>query len=87
MGAMSQMAKRINPRGCQLARGFLLGLLYARGFKLTTERIRNELRVSKATAKRDMVQIRKLVPVRPSKPHIALKRHLPQETLPLKKAA
>lgn len=81
------MAKRANPRGCQLSRGFLLGLLYARGFKLSTARIRRELRVSRATAKRDMVQIRKLVPVRSSKPAIAVKRHLAQETLPMKKAA
>jgi hypothetical protein len=43
--------------------------------------------VSRATAKRDMVQIRKLVPVRSSKPAIAIKRHLPQATVPLKKAA
>jgi hypothetical protein len=83
----SKVAKRANPRGCQLARGFLLGLLYGRGFVLTTARIRKELRVSRATAKRDMVQIRKLVPVRSSKPAINVKRHLPQATVPLKKAA
>lgn len=81
------MAKRANPRGCQFARGFLLGLLYARGFALTTKRIRNELRVSRATAKRDMTQIRLLVPVRASKPLTGLKAHQPQETLPMKKAA
>lgn len=81
------MAKRANPRGSQLARGFLLGLLYARGFRLTTARIRNELRVSRATAKRDMTQIRRLAPVRSSRPVAGMRNHVPQETLPVKKAA
>lgn len=80
------MAKRANPRASQLVRGFILGQLYEKGFRLTTARIRG-LGASKATAKRDMKAIRKLVPVRSSKPVIGLKRHLPQTTLPLKKAA
>jgi hypothetical protein len=81
------MAKRANPRGCQFVRGFLLGMLYAQGKMLTTARIRREMRVSRPTAKRDMRLIRKLVIVTPSKPLIGLKAHLPQQTLPLKKAA
>jgi DNA-binding transcriptional regulator GbsR (MarR family) len=81
------MAKRANPRGCQLVRGFLLGMLYAQGKTLTTARIRRELRVSQATAKRDMKAIRKVVLVRPSKPFVECKNHQPQATMPLKKAA
>lgn len=61
------MAKRRNPRGSQFARGFLLGMLYAQGKVLTTERIRRELRASRATAKRDMRVIASLVKVTPSK--------------------
>jgi hypothetical protein len=64
----------------QLVRGFLLGMLYEQGKVLTTARIRRELRVSRATAKRDMGWIRKLVPVLSSKPLIGLRRHLPQRT-------
>lgn len=81
------MAKRANPRGCQFVRGFLLGMLYAQGKTLTTARIRRDFRVSKATAKRDMKEIRRIVVVRPSKPVGELKNHQPQATMPLKAAA
>lgn len=77
--------KRANPRGCQLVRGFLLGMLYEQGKVITTARIRRELRVSRATAKRDMVWIRKLVPVLPSKPFIGCMMYQPQRTLPRKR--
>lgn len=59
--------KRTNPRGSRLVRGFLLGMLYERGHTISTARIRRELRVSRATAKRDMQQIRGMVPVLPRK--------------------
>lgn len=80
------MAKRANPRSCQLVRGFILGQLYEKGHRITAARIRG-LGVSRATAKRDLKAIRQLVPVRASKPVAGMKRHLPQETLPLKRAA
>lgn len=81
------MAKRANPRGSQFVRGFLLGLLYSQGKMLTTKRIRREFRVSKATAKRDMAQVRTLVVVRPSKPFPGCTTNQPQATIPMKKAA
>lgn len=59
--------KRRNPRASQIVRGFRLGVLYAHGEVLTTARIRSLLRVSRATAKRDMSAIAKLVKVTPSK--------------------
>lgn len=43
-------------------RAFLLGRMVERGVKLTTAKIRAEMRVSKATAKRDMQRLRRLVP-------------------------
>jgi len=75
------MAKRRNPRGCQLTRGFILGSLYAQGKILTTRRIRQDLRVSRATAKRDMKVIRTIVPVMPSKPISCLRVHQAQRTI------
>ena len=80
------MAKRANPRASQLVRGFILGQLYEKGHRLTTARIRG-LGASKATAKRDMAQLRQLIQVRSSKPVAGLKQHIAQETLPIKKAA
>jgi len=59
--------KRASPRGSQLVRGFWLGMLYAEGVPLTTERIRHDFGVSKATAKRDMRQIADVTRVTPSK--------------------
>lgn len=59
--------KRRNPRASQFVRGFRLGLFYAGGRVLTTRGIRRELGVSRATAKRDMKAIAKLVKVTPSK--------------------
>lgn len=44
-----------------LRRGFLLGQLYEQGGEITAARIRRELRVSKATAKRHMKTIGALV--------------------------
>jgi hypothetical protein len=73
------MAKRSNPRGSQLVRGFLMGLAYGSGHKLTTARIR-KLGASRATAKRDMAKIRKLVPVLPSKPLLGMVYHVAQQT-------
>lgn len=73
------MAKRGNPRACQLSRGFLLGQLHAKGHTLTTARIR-KLGVSKATAKRDMRAIRKLVPAVSSKPVIGMRNYVAQRT-------
>lgn len=67
--------KRRNPRASQLARGFRLGLFYARGRVLTTRSIRRELGVSRATAKRDMKAIAKLVKVPPSKATASQKEH------------
>lgn len=52
-----------NPKATPLVRGFLLGMLYEKGHTLTTARIRREMKVSKATAKRDMTKIAGLVPV------------------------
>lgn len=72
------MAKRRNPKGSQFARGFLLGMLYAQGKVLTTERIRRELRASRATAKRDMKVIASLVNVTPSKALTCQKQHFPR---------
>lgn len=69
------MAKRANPRGSQFVRGFLLGMLYAQGKVITTERIRRELRASVATAKRDMALIASLVKVTPSKALTCQKEH------------
>lgn len=71
------MAKRRNPKGSQLVRGFILGQLYERGHKLTTARIRG-LGASRATAKRDMTALALLVKVTPSKPLAGLKHHLPK---------
>lgn len=73
------MAKRRNLRGCQLARGFLLGLAYQSGHRLTTARIR-KMGASRATAKRDMKVIRKLVPVLPAKPILGMLYHVAQRT-------
>lgn len=73
------MAKRANPRGCQLVRGFLAGLAYGNGHNLTTARIR-KLGASKATAKRDMAKIRKLVPCLSSKPLLGILYHVAQRT-------
>jgi hypothetical protein len=73
------MAKRANPRACQLVRGFLMGLAYGSGHRLTTARIR-KLGASRATAKRDMKAIRKLVPVLPSKPILGMIYHVAQQT-------
>lgn len=69
------MAKRGNPRCSQLVRGFLLGALYERGHTLTTARIRRDLRVSRATAKRDLDAIAAVVKVTPSKPIQGLREH------------
>jgi Fic family protein len=74
------VAKRA-ARGSQLVRGFLLGMMHAKGHVLTTARIRNELKASKATAKRDMQQIARLVTVTPSKPIAGLRNHIPRRTL------
>lgn len=46
----------------QFTRAFILGQIYQRGGVITTALIRS-LGVSPATAKRDLAQIRKLVPV------------------------
>ena len=62
-------------------RAFLLGQRYERGLDITTAVIRRVCRVSKATAKRDMVMLRKLVPVLSSKPAVAQKHHTPQRTI------
>lgn len=75
------MAKRRNPRACQLVRGFLLGLAYEQGHTITTERIRKDMGASRATAKRDMKEIAKLVLVTPSKPVASLKAHFSRRTL------
>lgn len=75
--------KRANPRGCQLVRGFLMGLAYQAGHKLTTARIR-KLGASRATAKRDMKLLRKLVPVLPSKPLLGMRHHVAQQTKPIR---
>ena len=72
--------KRGNPKGCQLARGFILGMAYAKGHSISTEKIRREIRVSKATAKRDMKVIRALVPTLPSKPVAGMVGHVAQRT-------
>lgn len=68
--------KRRNPRASQLARGFRLGLFYALGRVVTTRSIRRELGVSRATAKRDMKAIAKLVKVTPSKVTESQREHL-----------
>ena len=73
------MAKRRNPKACQFARGFLLGLTYAKGHVLTTARIRN-MGVSKATAKRDMKVIRGLVPMLLTDPPLGKLPHAAQRT-------
>jgi hypothetical protein len=73
------VAKRHFPRSTQLVRGFLLGLAYQSGHSLTTARIR-KMGASKATAKRDMKAIRKLVPVLPSKPRLWMLYHVAQRT-------
>lgn len=73
--------KRRNPRACQLVRGFLLGMAYAKGQVLTSARIRRDLRVSKATAKRDMRALAGVVDVSPSKPVQGLKVHIGRRTL------
>lgn len=75
-----------NPRGCTM-RGFLLGMLYAQGKVLTTARIRKELGVSQATAKRYMQGIRRVVAVSAPKPFVGCAGNQPQFTLPLRKAA
>lgn len=76
--------KRRNPVASQLVRGFLIGAMYERGHTITTERLRRELRVSKATAKRDFKALRAVAPVRGSKPVEGLRCHIPQV---LRKAA
>ena len=75
------MATRANAKACPLARGFLLGMLYAGGKVLTSDRIRRELGVSRATSKRDMSKIAGLVPVTPSKPIRGLKAHATRRTV------
>lgn len=72
------MPKRANPRGSQLERGFLLGMLYEQGRDITTARIRRLFRVSKATAKRDMQLIRTIVTTLPSKPLTLMRHHVAQ---------
>lgn len=49
--------------GQAFARGLILGRLVARGQLLTTAAIRTRFGVSRATAKRDLVQIRALWPM------------------------
>jgi hypothetical protein len=44
-------------------RGFILAKRHERGQPITTAYIRANLRVSKATAKRDMKRLRRLVPL------------------------
>lgn len=68
-----------NPMATPLVRGFLLGKLYEQGFVLTTARIRKEMRVSKATAKRDMKKIAGLVAVTPSQPVQGMIGHMPRK--------
>lgn len=46
-------------------------MLYAQGKVITTTRIREELRVSKATAKRDMQKVARLVDVKSTRPRRA----------------
>lgn len=73
--------KRGNLKASQLVRGFLLGSLYERGHLLTTSKIRREMRVSKATAKRDMVALANLIPVTSSKPVTSMKGNIPRRAL------
>jgi hypothetical protein len=73
--------KKMNPNATSLVRGFLLGSLYEKGHVITTQRIRREMMVSPATAKRDMAQLAKLVSVTPSKPITNLKNHMPRKAL------
>lgn len=61
----------LNPSATLFVRGFLLGMLYAQGKVITTTRIREELRVSKATAKRDMQKVARLVDVKSTRPRRA----------------
>jgi hypothetical protein len=73
--------KRANPRGSQLVRGFWLGMLYAQGVALTTDRIRREMGASRATAKRDLAQIAELVNVTPSKVKPTQREHFTKVAL------
>lgn len=73
--------KRDNKKATQLIRGFLLGSLYERGHVLTTAKIRREMRVSKATAKRDIAALADLIPVTPSKPVMGLKVHIQRRAI------
>ena len=70
--------KRLNPKAPQIVRGFRLGLLYAQGEVLTSSRIRRLLRVSRATAKRDMRAVATLVKVTPSKANGRQREHFPR---------
>lgn len=63
-------------------RGFILGMLHAKGHVLTTARIRRELKASKATAKRDMRAISELVEVTPSQPVRGMIVHVPRRSVP-----
>lgn len=74
------MSARRNPRSSQLVRGFLMGMLCAKGHILTSARIRSELRVSRATAKRDMRAIAGVVPVSESKPLTGMLNSAPRRT-------
>jgi hypothetical protein len=70
--------KRRNPRASQFVRGFRLGLMYAAGTPLTSASIRRRLLVSRATAKRDMKAIAKVVKVTPSKVTSKQRMHFPR---------
>lgn len=74
------MAKR-DARGSQLVRGFILGMRYAKGHVLSTAIIRRELKASKATAKRDMKAIAKLVPTIGSQPVSGMRNHIARRTV------
>lgn len=45
----------------QFVRGFILGQLHESGSKITTRLVRERMRVSKATAKRDLAMLRRLI--------------------------
>ena len=75
------MAKRAAV-GNQFVRGFLLGMMHAKGHVLTTARIRRELKASRATAKRDMRAIAGLVKVTPSQPVRGMAVHVARRSVP-----
>ena len=79
--------KRANPRASQLIRGFLIGSLYEKGHLITTAKIRREMRVSSATAKRDMSALAEIISVTSAKPIIGLKRCVQRRAVKARAAA